>query len=85
MPPELEPSRFSDWSSLASPPTRTSPHGVPGVQTDTSESTPNQLNVATTGETRQERIEVSTAEGVVIAPQTDQLRENQNIPVRPAL
>ena len=45
----------------------------------------NQLDVSTTGETRQERMELSTAEGIVIAPQTDQLREDQNIPVRPAL
>ena len=48
MPPEPEPSRFSDWSSLASPPARTSPHGVPDVQ-------------------------------------TEQLRENRNIPARPAI
>ena len=85
MPPEPEPSRFSDWSSLASPPTRTSPHGVPGVQTEQSNNAQNQLNVSTTGETRQERIEVSNSEGVTISPQTDQLRENQNISARPAL
>ena len=40
MPPEPEPSRFSDWSSLASPPTRTSPHGAPDVQTEQSEQCP---------------------------------------------
>ena len=85
IPPEPEPSRFSDWSSLASPPARTSPHDAPGVQTEPSENAQNQLNVSTTGETRQERIEVSNTEGVVIAPQTDQLRDNQNIPTRPTL
>ena len=85
MPPEPEPSRFSDWSSLASPPTRTSPHNAPGVQTEQSDNAQNQLNVSTTGETRQERIEVSNSEGVTISPQTDQLRENQNISARPAL
>ena len=85
MPSEPEPSRFSDWSSLASPPTRTSPHGVPDVQTEQSNNAQNQLNVSNTGETRQERIEVHAAEGVVIAPPTDQLREDQNIPARPAL
>ena len=85
MPPEPEPSRFSDWSSLASPPARTSPHGAPGVQTEQSNNAQNQLNVSTTGETRQERIEVSNSEGVTISPQTDQLRENQNISARPAL
>ena len=85
MPPEPEPSRFSDWSSLASPSTRTSPHNVPGVQTEQSDNSQNQLNVSTTGETRQERIEVSNSEGVTISPQTDQLRENQNISARLAL
>ena len=29
MPPEPEPSRFSDWSSLGSLPTRTSPQSTP--------------------------------------------------------
>ena len=45
MPPEPEPSRFSDWSSLASPPTRTSPHNVPGVQTEQRDNAQNQLSV----------------------------------------
>ena len=85
MPPEPEPSRFSNWSSLASPPVRTSPHGAPDEQAEQSNNAQNQLNVSNTGETRQERIEVHAAEGVVIAQLTDQLRENQNIPARPAL
>ena len=76
MPPEPEPSRFLDWSSLASLPARTSPHGTPDVQAEQSNNAQNQLNVSNTGETRQERIEVHAAEGVVIAPTTDQLREN---------
>ena len=84
MPPEPEPSRFSDWSSLGSPPTRTSPHNVPSVQTEQNDNTQNQLNVSTTGETRPERVEVGHSEGVTISPQTEQLRENQNIPARPA-
>ena len=29
MPPDPEPSRFSDWSSLGSLPARTSPHSTP--------------------------------------------------------
>ena len=85
MPPEPEPSRFLDWSSLASPPARTSPHNVPGVQTEQSDNAQNQLNVSTTRETRQERIEISNSEGITISPQTNQLRENQNISARPAL
>ena len=82
MPPEPEPSRFSDWSSIASP-SATFPHGTPGISKEPSKNVQNQLNVPTTEETRQERIEVHAAEGVVIAPQTNQLRENQNIPARP--
>ena len=85
MPPEPEPSRFLDWSSMTSPSARTSPHGVTGVPTEPNENAKNQLNVPTTEETRQEIIEVHAAEGVVLAAQTDQLRENQNIPARPAL
>ena len=84
MPPEPEPSRFSDWSSLGSPPTRTSPHSVPGVQTEQSDNAQNQLNVSTTGEIRTERVEVSNSEGVNISPHTEQSRENQDIPARPA-
>ena len=83
MPPEPEPSRFLDWSSLGSPPARTPPHGVPGVQTEPSANAQNQLDVPTTGETRQERVEGNIAEGVVISPQTEQLRDNQNILTRP--
>ena len=85
MPPEPEPSRYSDWSSLASPPAKTSPCNVPGVQTEQSDNAQNQLNMSTIGERRQERVEVSNSEGVTIAPQKDQLRENQNIPARPTL
>ena len=84
MPPEPEPSRFSDWSSLGSPPTRISPHSSPDIQTEHNINTQNQLNVSTTNETRPERVEVSNSEGVAIAPQRELLRENQDIPARPA-
>ena len=70
---------------LGSPPTRTSPHNAPGVLTEESDNAQNQLNVSTVGETRQERVEISNSEGVTISPQTEQLRENQDIPARPAL
>ena len=80
MPPEPEPSRFSDWSSIASPPARTSPRGVPDVQ-----PTQNQLNVPAAIGTRQERDEVGISEGVAIVPQTDVLREDQGIHIRPAV
>ena len=86
MPPEPEPSRFSDWSSMGSPPTRTSPQNVPGVQTEPSDNAPNQLNVSNTNGIRPERIETSNSAGVNIATHTEQSREDQNIPVivRPA-
>ena len=81
MPPEPEPSRFSDWSSVGSPPTRTSPYNVPHVSTEQNDNIQNQLNT----ETRQERVEVSNSNGATVVPQTELLRENQNIPARPAL
>ena len=31
MPPDPEPSRFSDWSSFGSLPARTSPHSAPDI------------------------------------------------------
>ena len=68
MPPELEPSRFSDWSSLGSPPTRTSPHSAPDVQAEQIDNVQNQLNVSTAGETRPERVETSNLERVNISP-----------------
>ena len=40
--------------------------------------------MSTTSETRQERVEASNSEGVTISPQIEQLRENQDIPARPA-
>ena len=80
MPPE--PSRFSDWSSNASPPA-TFPHGMPGVS-EPSENVQNQLNVPPAETTRPERIDVSNAERVTIALQTEPMREGQDI-VRPAV
>ena len=84
MPPEPEPSRFSDWSSLGSPPARTSPHSAPDVQAEQIDNIQNQLNVSTVGETRLERVETSNLERVNISPQTEQPREDQDIPARPA-
>ena len=72
MPPE------PDWSSVSSPPARTSPHG--DVRPDQ-----NQLNVLTASESRQERVVVGDAEGVTLGPQMNVLRENQDISARPTL
>ena len=80
LPPDMEPSRYSDWSSIASPPARTSPLNAPDVR-----PAQNQLTVPVISETRQERDEVGTSEGNTIAPQMDVLTENQNIPARPTL
>ena len=83
MPPEPEPSRFSNWSSEGSPPVRPSPPSAHDVQTEPQNSTQNQLNVPTAGATRSEMIEVGTSERVTIASQTEPLRESQDIPARP--
>ena len=80
LPPEPGPSRHLDWSSIASPPVRTSPHGAPDVQ-----PAQNQLNVPATIGTRQERDEAGISEGGTVAPQMDVLREDQGIHTRPAV
>ena len=86
MPSEPEPSRFSDWSSLGSLPTRISPQSTPDRQAEQSKNTQNQLNVPSAVETRTERVRTHPSEEVGISPQTDQPREDQNIPavVEPA-
>ena len=81
-PPEPEPSRFSDRSSIASPPVRTSPLSAPNVQPAQSDNMQNQLNEPATSKTRQERDEVGNSERVAVASQMDLIRENQDIPAR---
>ena len=80
MPPDPEPSRFSDWSSLGSPPPRTSPHSAPDIQVEQNENTQNQLNAPSAMETRPERVRTSPPEEVDISPQMDQHREDQSVP-----
>ena len=84
MPPEPEPSRFSDWSSVGSPPIRTSPPSAPDLQTEQQDGPQNQLNVPPAETTRSERIDVGNPEIVTIASQTEPMREGQDIPIRPA-
>ena len=86
MPPDPEPSRFSDWSSLGSPQARTSPHGAPDIQVEQNKNTQIQLSVPSAVETRPERVRTSPSEEVDISPQTDQQREDQSVPavVEPA-
>ena len=86
MPPDPEPSRFSDWSSLGSQPARTSPHSAPDIQVEQNENTQNQLNVPSAVVTRPERVRTSSPEEADISPQTDRQREDQSVPaiVEPA-
>ena len=79
MPPDPLPSRFSDWSSLDSPCTRTSPHSSPDVRTEQQENMQDLTNVPSVVETRQERDRISSQEGVPVAPQVDQQREEWNV------
>ena len=79
MPPDPLPSRFSDWSSLDSPRTRTSPHSSPDVRTEQQENTKDPTNVPSAVETRQERDRISSQEGVPVAPQVEQQREEWNV------
>ena len=83
LPPEPEPARFTDWSSIASPPA-TFPHGMPGISTEPTDSVQNQVDVPAAIGTRQEREEINIAEGVAIVPQQNVLGEDLNIHTRPA-
>ena len=80
MPPEPEPSRFSDWSSMGSLPTRTSPQSTPDRRAEQSKNIQNQLNAPSAVETRTERVRTHPSEEVDVSPQTDQPREDQNMP-----
>ena len=86
MPPDPAPSRFSDWSSLGSPQARTSPHSAPDIRVEQNENIQNQLSVPSAVVTRPERVRTDSPEEVDISPQTDQQREDQNVPavVEPA-
>ena len=84
LPPEPEPARFTDWSSISSPPA-TFPHGTPGISTEPTDSVQNQLNVPATGMTRSERIDVGDVDRVTVASQTEPRREDQETQARPAI
>ena len=79
MPPDPLPSRFSDWSSLGSPHTRTSPHGVPDREVEQNGNIPNQLSVQSGTVPRQETIRAGSQEEVIIPPQRNQQVEEQNV------
>ena len=81
LPPDPLPSRFSDWSSLGSPCTRTSPHSVPDREMEQNVNIPNQLNVQSGTAPRQETIRASSPEEVIVPFQIDQQVEEQHVPV----
>ena len=80
MPPEPEPSRFLDWGSLGSPHARTSPPIAPYIRIEQNENIQGPLNGPSTVITRQEGISTSSPEEVHTSPQTEQQREEPNIP-----
>ena len=75
----LLPSRFSDWSSLGSPHTRTSSHSASDTRVEQNENIQNQLSVPSVVATRPERVRNSSPEEVDISPQMDQQREDQSV------
>ena len=81
IPPDPLPSRFSDWSSLGSPRTRTSPHSVPDREVEQNVNIPNQLNVQSGTVPRHETIRASSPEEVIVPPQINQQVEEQNVHV----
>ena len=82
MPPGPLPSRFSDWSSLDSPHARTSPPSAPDIRMEQNENIQGPLNVPSAVITRQEGISTISLEEVHTSPQTEQQREEPNIPTR---
>ena len=82
LPPE--PARFTDWSSISSPPV-TFPHGTPGISTEPGENVSNQLNGPAAETTRSEGIDVGNVDRATMASQTEPRREDQAIQVRPTI
>ena len=77
-PPAPLPSRFTDWSSLGSPHTRTSPHGISNGEMEQNVSQPNQLIVQSGTVPREETTRANSQEEVIIPPQISQQSEEQN-------
>ena len=81
LPPTPLPSRFSDWSSLGSFCTRTTPHGVldrgaPDREVEQNVNMPDQLNVQSGTVPRQEIVRTNSLEEVIIPPpSTHQVKE----------
>ena len=84
LPPEPEPARFTDWSSISSPPA-TFPHGTPGIMTEPNENVPDQLNMPVAETTRLEGIDVDNVDRITMASQTEPMREYQGTQARPTI
>ena len=79
MPPAPSPSRFTDWSSLGSPHTRTSPQSISNREMEQNVSQPNQLIVQSgTAPNREEATQAHSQEEVIIPPRISQQSEEQN-------
>ena len=76
--------RFTDWSSIASPPA-TFPHGMPGKSTEPGENVPNEVNGPAAETTRSEGIDVGNADRAMMASQTEPMREDQETQARPII
>ena len=81
MPPDPLPSRFSDWSSLGSPHTRTILHSAPDREEEQNGNIPNQLNVESGTVPRHEIIRTNSPEEVIVPPPSSQQVEEQNVQV----
>ena len=80
LPPTPLPLRFSDWSSLESPCTRTIPHSAPD-RGEQNVNIPNQLNVQSGTVPRHETIRTNSPEEVIISLPRNQQVEEQNVHV----
>ena len=69
LPPE--PARFTDWSSISSPPA-TFPHGTPGISAEPSENVPNQLNVP-----EDQAMQARPAIPIDTGPQSNNVEQNE--------
>ena len=79
MHPAPLPSRFSDWSSLGSPHTRTSPHSISNREMEQNVNIPNQFNVQSGTAPREETIRANSQKEVIVPPQISQQSEEQNV------
>ena len=76
--------RFTDWSSIASPPA-TFPHGMPGKSTEPGENVPNQVNGPAAETTRSEGIDVGNVDRTTTALQTEPIGEDQDMHAGPTI